>query len=369
MSGNPSTAAGVPRRVHIDKIASSTIRGRVPARVDLGQSIPAREGAVVVGRVLNSKTAYNTLEDVHGRMRLVNAGDIVCGVLGHRNALHGYVGHVPENVSVGDELNILNLGGVIGECTNFNPDVGKPFRLEILGAVMHYPDFGQRTPLALTIPRDPDLADTTMPEALPPVALMVGTSMNAGKTTAICELVRHFKRKGKRVAAAKCTGVSLLRDVLEMRDFGALHAESFVDLGVVTTGRKDAVPVTRALIRRLASQGPDVIVLELGDGILGTYGVAEILSDEAIRSTLCSTILCATDPVSSWGGVKLLQERFGITPDCITGPVSDNSGGTAAVREEFGVVAHNARREGEALADCVLEAIASNDKQQKEHQQ
>ncbi len=348
-----------PKRVTLDKIASSTILGNVKPRVDLDARIPARAGTVVAGRILNSKSVYNTLEDPSGRMRLVQQGDIIAGALGHRNALHGYVGHVPEQVNVGDVLNVLNLGGVIGKCTSQNPEVGPPFQFEVLGVVMHYPNFDRRSPVPLVIERSPKLlqAGVNTGSKLPPVIAVAGTSMNAGKTTAICELLRRLRRGDRRVAAAKCTGVSLLRDVLEMRDFGAARIMSFMDLGVVTTAREDGPSVTRAIIRELASDQPDIIVLEFGDGILGTYGVPEILSDPDIRDALSAVMLCAGDPVSAWGGVHLLQSRFGITPCVITGPVTDNAGGTAAAEDEFGVPAHNARRDGDGLVKQVLKAI------------
>jgi hypothetical protein len=347
-----------PKRVTLDKIASAAGRGRkLGPAVDLGFEIPARVGVVVAGRVLNVKTTYNTLEDEHGRMRLLLPGDVVAGMLGFRNALHGYVGHVPDAVAPGDELNILNLGGVIGKCTSFNPDVGRPYRLEIMGAVMHYPTFGEREARPLVLERSPALDSPRLPDRLPPIVVVVGTAMNAGKTTAVCEVLRHLKRKGKTVAAAKCTGVSLLRDTLEMRDFGAAKIMSFMDMGVVTTAAADGPPVTRAIIAALAEEDPDVILLELGDGILGTYGVAEILSDKGITAALTATVLCASDPVGAWGGVHLLEQRFGIKPCALTGPVSDNKGGTTAVEEEFGVPAHNARRDGEALTDRVLAAL------------
>lgn len=347
-----------PKRVILDKIASAAGRGRkLGPRVDLGFSIPARVGVVVAGRVLNQKTTYNTLEDEHGRMRLLMPGDVVAGMLGFRNALHGYVGHVPDSVVPGDELNILNLGGVIGKCTSFNPNVGEPYRLEILGAVMHYPTFGEREPQPLVLERSEALDDPQLPADLPPIVVVVGTAMNAGKTTAVCQVLRHLKRAGKTVAAAKCTGVSLLRDTLEMRDFGAATIMSFMDLGVVTTAAADGPPVTRAIIAALAKTSPDVILLEFGDGMLGTYGVSEILADAEIKAALTATVLCASDPVGAWGGVHLLRERFGITPCALTGPVSDNKGGTAVIEREFGVEAHNARRESEALTALVLKAI------------
>ncbi len=58
----------------------------------------------------------------------------------------------------------------------------------------------------------------------------------------------------------------------------------FTDLGVVTTTEKTGPALTRSMLTELAAQKPDVIVFELGDGLLGTYGVAAILECEDIRA-------------------------------------------------------------------------------------
>ena len=62
------------------------------------------------------------------------------------------------------------------------------------------------------------------------------------------------------------------------------------------------------------------IVFELGDGLLGTYGVDAILDCADIRSALTGVVLSANDPVAAWGGVKLLRERFHVEPCVVTGP-------------------------------------------------
>ena len=84
----------------------------------------------------------------------------------------------------------------------------------------------------------------------------------------------------------------------------------FSDLGIVTTTAANGPALTRTLLSRLAENEPDVIVLELGDGLLGAYGVEAILSDAAIRSALTAVVLCANDPVSAWGGARILREQF-----------------------------------------------------------
>src|SRR5690606_13505420 len=127
------------------------------------------------------------------------------GVLGTRRALVGYSGSVPQEVRPGDHLHLLNLGGVIGLCDSWNPEFGAPSRVEVLGSILHFPELGRRVGEPASIfPGPVTLSDRL--DHLPPVVLVVGTCMHAGKTAAACQLVRHFTRAGLRVGAAKVTG-------------------------------------------------------------------------------------------------------------------------------------------------------------------
>ena len=111
----------------------------------------------------------------------------------------------------------------------------------------------------------------------------------------------------------------------------------FTDLGVVTTTAKTGPALTRALLTEMSQGEPDVIVFELGDGILGAYGVEAILSSPDIQQALTCVVLSANDPVAAWGGVKLLREKFGIEPAVVTGPATDNAVGVNIIRDQFGV--------------------------------
>src|ERR1700674_5814723 len=116
----------------------------------------------------------------------------------------------------------------------------------------------------------------------------------------------------------------------------------FTDLRIVTTSSKCGPALTRTMLTEMASGQPDVIVFELGDGLLGTYGVQSILQDAAIKAALTAVVLSANDPVAAWGGIKLLRERFGIEPAAVTGPATDNLGGAALICEQMNVEAFNA---------------------------
>jgi hypothetical protein len=341
-------------RIHLDKIASVTRSLQLGRWVTLTPEIDTLEGSVVAGRVIGEKSVYNQLEDVHGRMSVVHDGDIIVGALGHRNALHGYEGVLPERVQAGDVLQLLNLGGVIGTCVSSNPDVGAPFDVEILGQVLLFPQFGSRVGERATIQSG---AVKGKPGQKPvPVVFVAGTCMNSGKTHAACALVRHFARAGYRVGGAKLTGVSLLRDILAMRDYGAIAVLDFTDAGVACTGREGAAITARLLFSELASRGVDLIVAETGDGIMGDYGVQDVLSDPELKSWAAAHVLCANDPVGVAGGLRDLQDTYGIAVDVVTGPATDNRVGVRFV-ERLGLPAFNARTSPRALGELVLAKV------------
>ena len=339
-----------------DKIASSTRNVGLFRDVTLGTSIPAQSGVVIAVRVLDDKSTYNHVEDEHGRMMRVQAGDVLAGVLGARDALRGYAGVVPDTVSPGDVLHLLNLGGVIGRCTSENSGVGPPCRVEVLGSVLQFNELGRRVGSPARISPGPVAPLQALPEDLPPIVLVAGSCMHAGKTAAACMLIREATQRGLKVAATKVTGVALRRDSLEMQDHGAAAACTFVDAGLPSTAGVDVVPVARGCIAAMAATNPDIILVELGDGLLGRYGVDAILQDPELQVCDGALVLAANDPVAAWGGVQWLADH-GWRPVAITGPSTDNAAGSSRIEELCEVPAINARKQPEKLASMVLEHI------------
>ena len=127
-------------------VLSSTRSLPSPRRSNLGHElrvatadIPCEEGVVLVVEILNNKSTYNTLELTSGRMAKLAKGDIIVGALGHRQALFGYSGHLPESVKEGDVIQVLNIGGVLGIVDSVNPEKGRPFDARVIGVVLTVP--------------------------------------------------------------------------------------------------------------------------------------------------------------------------------------------------------------------------------------
>jgi hypothetical protein len=290
-------------------------------------------------------------------MAKVVKGDIVVGALGHRKALFGYSGHVPTSVKAGDTIQMLNIGGVLGVCDSVNPDKGKPFDCRVLGVVLQFPYLGERIGVPARVGyRQLDYAAPLDTHGVPVVAL-AGTCMEAGKTAAASAIVSRMRHRGLVIDAFKATGVSLRRDILAFEDAGARNTLIFTDFGIVSTTRKVGPALTRTMLSELSDKRPDVIVFELGDGLLGTYGVDSILECEDIRKALTGVVLSANDPVAAYGGVDILRERFKIDPIAITGPATDNAVGVQIIEEQLKVPAFNALSAGAKLGDRVIEAL------------
>ncbi|HEY4873459.1 MAG TPA: hypothetical protein VIH77_04465 [Steroidobacteraceae bacterium] len=344
-------------RVIVDKVASVTQACGLSRELRVSSDIPAEEGVVIVVEILNDKNTYNTLELTSGRMAKVGKGDIVAGALGHRKALFGYSGHVPASIQPGDIIQMLNIGGVLGVCDSVNPEKGKPFDCRVIGVVLHFPYLGERIGVPARVGLRPLDFNAPLDAKSVPVVAIAGTCMEAGKTAAACAIVSRMRHRGLTIDVFKATGVSLRRDILAMEDAGARRAMIFTDLGIVTTTRTNGPALTRTMLTELAAGKPDVIVFELGDGILGTYGVDAILECADIRTVLSAVLLSANDPVAAWGGVKLLRERFGVEPCAVTGPATDNQVGVEIITEQMHVPAFNALSSGAALADSVITAV------------
>jgi hypothetical protein len=243
---------------------------------------------------------------------------------------------------------------VIGTAVSSNPEVGAPFVVEVLGQVLLFREFGSRIGQPASIDSSAIRGNANVPPV--PVIYIAGTCMNAGKTAAACALVRRLTQEGYKVGGAKLTGVSLLRDVLSMRDYGAKAVLDFTDAGVACTGPETSARIARVILSELATREVDLIIAETGDGIMGEYGVQTILSDPELQAWGRVHILCANDPVGVVGALRHFRDVFGLNVDVVAGPATDNRVGTRFV-ESLGVPAFNARTQAKQLGDLVLEKI------------
>lgn len=329
--------------IEVEKIGSSTSALGLTRRVAVIEPRrPARIGDAVVVRALSESATYGNLELPSGRLAKINAGDVLLGVLGKRRALKGFVGDLPDSVAAGDRLHLLNMGGVIGLCKGHHSSFSDAIEVEVLGTAC------REDGTAISI------GDNSLPSAeslnvIAPIVMVAGTCMNSGKTVAATELIKQASNAGLRVVGAKLSGIACLRDTLHMQDHGAVATASFLDCGLPSTvDVDDLAAVAKGILNHLDSFNPDLMVVELGDGIVGGYSVDTILKDAEIGSAVSSFVFCASDYVGVIGGLAVMKE-YGIEADVIAGSVTDSQMGEDFISQKLGVMAGNARRDGARL--------------------
>jgi len=170
-----------------------------------------------------------------------------------------------------------------------------------------------------------------------PTIMLVGTSMNAGKTTTGRFVIHELEKMGKNVIGAKLTGAGRYRDILSFADAGADQIFDFVDAGLPSTVEpeqafRDAI---RPLLYHIDSLKPDFLVAEAGASPLEPYNGAAAI-DELNNNIRC-TILCASDPYAVVG----VEKAFGLKPDLVTGLASCTSAAIDLVCKLSGVLALN----------------------------
>jgi hypothetical protein len=124
---------------------------------------------------------------------------------------------------------------------------------------------------------------------------------------------------------------------------------------VVTTTAKTGPAITRALLDEMSQGEPDVIVFELGDGILGAYGVEAIPASRDIKDALSCVVLSAkirSPPGRREAAAREVRHRAGGGH----GSRDRQRGRVNIIREQFGVAAHNAITDGAALGDSVIDS-------------
>jgi hypothetical protein len=199
---------------------------------------------------------------------------------------------------------------------------GRPTQLEIVG--------GLRDASGRALSTE-DFATVVPPRAAthPPTVAVVGSGMNAGKTTTAAALLLGWTRAGLRAGAGKVTGSGSGKDRWEYLDAGAAAVADFLDFGMPSTFGypRERLAATMIGIRDgLAATGCDAIVLEIADGILMTE-TAQLL--EGLAGEVEALVLATADALSARAGVGILRE-LGLPVRAISGLVSRSP---LAVRE------------------------------------
>lgn len=266
-----------------------------------------------------------------GRRSQLYVGDRIVVCLGNRYAPDQFEGIA--QIEDGQVCELLAGGGVAGVVRHRHGRMRAATALRVLGVL----GCADRHPIniaayALPLP-DPKPFDA--PRI--PVMVVVGSSMNAGKTTACASLIHGLARDGWRVGAVKVTGTGSFGDVQSYADAGAAEVLDFTDAGLASTylvAPSVVERTSRRLIAELESRGCDVVVVEVADGLL-QQETAALLASPTWRGALGRALFAAADAMGAVAGVLQLR-RLGWDVSAFTGLVTASplaaSEATAALR-------------------------------------
>lgn len=270
------------------------------ARRLLSGAIAPRAGDLLLAQV-SAIGQHRFIELPDGRRARLFVGDEVIVCFGNRYAPDQFEVVVPDSLQ---PCALAASGGLAGALLSQHAAMRKPTRITPLGLL------ADRQGKVLNV-RDFALPDVErLPTRKPRVVAVLGTSMNAGKTTTAAALINGLRGAGLRVAAAKVTGTGSGADIWHMIDAGASPVLDFTDAGLVSTWRVGAAELRRTfhtLMAHLVEAAPDAMVIEVADGLLQEE-TAALIRSETFHAWVDTVIFAAPDAISATAGVAMLRE-------------------------------------------------------------
>jgi hypothetical protein len=309
------------------KRAFTTRRANLAEAVSLVTSGCApRAGDLVLARV-DRLGQHARIELPTGRRSQLHEGDLILVAYGARYAPDQFEAIVPPDLG---PCELVAGGGVAAKVLSRSRQVGEATKITPLGMIADR--HGEVLNVARWSLRNPGL-DTP-----PAVIAVVGTSMNAGKTTAASKLIHGLVRSGRKVGAAKVTGTGSGGDLWSMSDAGACTAVDFTDFGHVSTyllDEDEAVRTARGLIGHLASLNVDVAVIEVADGLMQRE-TGMLLGSPAFTGLLDAVLFSAFDAAGAVFGVERLR-GLGLPVVALSGLLSTSPLGAREAAEATGL--------------------------------
>lgn len=261
---------------------------------------------------------HKRLELISSRRATLFEGDEIVVAYGNRYAPDQFEGIVPDHLGA---CRLVAAGGVAARLLNRHDRVKSATRITPFGLLTD--EGGHRVNLSgARLPK----ADRIEPSPL--VLVVAGTSMNSGKTTACANLVKGFVRQNIKVAAAKFTGTGAGADYRALVDAGAHPVFDFVDAGYVSTyrvNREVLLDIVMTLGHEMASAQPDIIVIEVADGLLQRE-TARLFATPEFTDWIDGVIFAANDALGAQAGISWLAARqlpvFAITGVLTSSPLA-----------------------------------------------
>lgn len=287
--------------------------------------ITPKAGDLVIAEVTRLRQ-HCRIEQPDGRRSRMFVKDKIIVCYGNRYAPDQFESVVPDDLSA---CHLVAGGGIASKMRYKSPSVKPATEIQPLGLL------GDSYGKVLNLSGYSNIREVK-PETSKlniPVIVVAGSSMNSGKTTCVASLIKGLQGDGYMVAASKVTGTGSGGDLWHFLDAGAESAIDFTDAGYASTYKLEDTELERVFsdsISYLKSQTPDVIVVEIADGILQNE-TRNLLSSSLVQSMTTAMIFTAGDSCSALFGSKWLTDlKYNVVG--ISGVVSSNPLATQEVQ-------------------------------------
>lgn len=276
---------------------------------------------------------HKRLESHNSRRRHLFRGDEIVVAYGHRYASDQFLAELPRNLNY---TNLVAAGGLAGRVVEKHEAINPATVIEPLGLICDSEGVVNMSRVATHQIRPWEEARDTFAARgkNSAVVFVFGSSMNSGKSTTLGCLVNGLQGADLAVNAGKPTGTGAGNDAGLYRDAGADRVLDFTDFGVPSTykvsleGLKDIV---FSMVDVLADDEPDVVVIEIADGVYQGETSA-LIADPDFRKLVDRVLFACGEALSAAAGVTLL-EQAGLPLTAVSGRLTSAPLITAEARE------------------------------------
>ncbi|WP_104399985.1 molybdopterin guanine dinucleotide synthesis B family protein [Vibrio penaeicida] len=239
-------------------------------------------------------------ERVDGRRATLFQGDEVILAYGNRYAPDQFEAIVPDSM---EPCHMVAAGGIAGKALSWHHKIDFPTEITPIGLIgnaegkiINLSDFSVHPPA------------TTQ---LIPNVVVVGTSMNAGKTTSAAHIIHGLTKAGYQVGAMKVTGTGAGGDLWLMQDAGAHSAIDFTDAGYPTSFNvklNELNDIVEKLSAELIHRGCNAIVVEIADGVYQRETRA-LLQNPSFKANYRNIVFTARESLGATSGAQWLTDQ------------------------------------------------------------
>ncbi|NOQ46401.1 MAG: DUF1611 domain-containing protein [Desulfobulbaceae bacterium] len=286
----------------------------------------AVSGDLVLAQIMEIGS-HKKIQLAEGRPSQFYIHDKIVLTCGDRYAPDQFEGVVGLNPNGTD---LLAGGGILGLMRKAHSRMDKPTQLKPLGLltekngdILNIASYG--------LPMAEESKDIE-------IIVVVGGSMNAGKTTAAVSLAHGLAKTGLRVAGIKVTGTGAFGDYNAFRDAGIPIVADFTDAGMASTYLQ---PIDRieegfkSLIAYAVVNDADIAIVEIADGIY-QHETAELLQSPVLREKISRVLFAAPDALGAVAGIHHLRQ-IGLKPLAVSGKVTSSVLATEEVEQNTNI--------------------------------